>query len=496
MKKIREFLTRTIWNTPLSKMGRLRRAATSVVRVAYTTVDGVIGKRILVQASSLSYATLLATGPILAITIMFSSMFYRDRGKQFLYEKIIDVATFVMPAFNQMLPPSDTKDIAETESAVKADRAEAHKAISGAANSGGESGAEELSAERAKINPQIFEFIDNVSKGSRGAGAVGVITMLVTCVLLCVNMESSFNYIWGIRQGRPFWARMVFYFTLVFFGSVGTIFGMTFLATSHLSAFMKDIPVVSEYAPWITYFLGIGVMTLVLAFFYQFIPRTNVKWSAAFVGAVIVMALLLLNNKMSFIYISYIVKQQSFYGYFAIVAVAMFSLYIFWVMILAGGLITYAVQYVDFLSDDEAWLKMGMRARDCATLAVYAVVARSFVKREPEEATVESIALRLMLPKLAVISALSRLEREGLVCVAQNASADGDKVECFKPSHSPENLSIAGFADTIANASAVGNDALVVEKLSRSEPVVAAALAARAEYAQSKSASQSIASLL
>lgn len=80
------------------------------------------------------------------------------------------------------------------------------------------------------------------------------------------------------------------------------------------------------------------------------------------------MLMLMLNNKLSFIYIGYIVKQQNLYGYLAIVAVAMFSLYIFWLVILSGSQITYAVQYMDFLSDDDAWNAMGRVCARCAGL--------------------------------------------------------------------------------------------------------------------------------
>ena len=60
---------------------------------------------------------------------------------------------------------------------------------------------------------------------------------------------------------------------MIFFGSVGTIFGMTFLATSQLSSFVGGIPIISDYASWITYLIGMAVMTVVLASFYKFFPR-------------------------------------------------------------------------------------------------------------------------------------------------------------------------------------------------------------------------------
>jgi len=345
--RLKNFFGVEIWDAKYTEKGGIAWAWILLLRVVITTVNGILKNRVFVQASSLSYATLLAIGPILAITILFSGMFFKDKGDQFIYEKIMDAAAFVMPAVSEMMP----------------------------AGEGGQGG------DISKINPAVFEFINKISKGSVSGGAIGVATMLITCLLLCKNMEGALNFIWGVRKGRRWVDRIVFYFAMIFFGSVGTIFGMTFLATSQLAAFVKDIPVISDHSSWVTYLLGMGVMTVVLASFYKFFPCARVKWKAAFVGGFLIMLMLMLNNKLSFIYIGYIVKQQSLYGYLAIVAVAMFSLYIFWLMILIGGQITYAVQYMDYLSDDDAWRLMGSRMKSLCALAVFAEISREFYRR-------------------------------------------------------------------------------------------------------------------
>ena len=342
-EKIKRYATKTIWEKDISTMG-IKGKAVAFLRVLISTVGGIFGKRVLVQASSLSYATLLAIGPMLAIVIMFAGMFFRE-NKNAVYEKIMDAATFVMPAFNQIQQNAD--------------------------------------GQSSGINPEIVGFIDNISKAGAKAGAIGMLAMLATCLLLCVNAENAFNFIWGIKKGRKWINRIVFYFSMIFFGSVGMIFGMTFFTTSQMPKFLGDLPFVAQYltgyASWITYILGLGIITCVLAAFYKFIPPTRVKWKPAFVGAIVIMCLLVLNNKGSFLYISYIAKQQSFYGYLAIVAVAMFSLYIFWTMILVGCLITYSVQYVDFLSDDDAWNKMGDRENIICALAAFVEISRSLL---------------------------------------------------------------------------------------------------------------------
>ena len=82
---------------------------------------------------------------------------------------------------------------------------------------------------KREINPVVVAFINKILNGGTSAGAIGVATMLITCLLLCKNMEEAFNSIWGVRKGRKWVDRIVFYFALIFFGSVGTICGMTFL---------------------------------------------------------------------------------------------------------------------------------------------------------------------------------------------------------------------------------------------------------------------------
>ncbi len=167
--RIRRFATKTIWERDIAAMG-IKGKAVAFLRVLISTVGGIFGKRVLVQASSLSYATLLAIGPLIAIVLMFAGMFFRG-NKQIVYEKIMDAATFVMPAFNQI-----------------------------------QSGAD---GQSAGINPEIVAFIDNISKAGAKAGTIGLFAMLGTCLLLCVNMENAFNFIWVIKMGRNWINRIV-----------------------------------------------------------------------------------------------------------------------------------------------------------------------------------------------------------------------------------------------------------------------------------------------
>ena len=460
--RVKRYLTSDIWDVSMSDIVGVKAKGITLLRIIITTVTGILKKRILVQASSLSYATLLAIGPILAITILFSSMFFRDK-EDVISEKIVDAVGFVMPAFQHIdvLTERERQKAAEQRQA-EADAASSHE---GAAKDG-EPAQED--GDKAKINPAVTGFINKILQGSKAGGAIGVAAMLMTCL-----------------------DRIVFYFSMIFFGSVGTMFGMTFLATSQLSSYVKDIPFISDYASWVTYAAGMGIMTCVLAFFYKFIPTTRVKWHAAFIGAVIIMFALMLNNKLSFIYISYILKQSSFYGYLAIVAVAMFSLYIFWMLILMGGQIAYAVQYVDFISNEESWNKMGQRARQLSALAVFAEVSKAFYDAS-EAPTVDSLSMKLKLPKVVIRACIEWLEEKNLVSPTESI-VEGDDEIYFKPSVSPDTVSLSGFFDILTVNK---DDECVMKTLSGEEPAVAKALESFSHYADSTLPSKTVKDIL
>jgi|GEM_PF-694520 len=488
-----------LWTVSAESEHGFKRAAIVFARIVFAVVNGIIKKRIMVQASSLSYATLLAVGPILAITIMFSQLFFRDKDEAFFYDKIMDAATFVMPAFNEMLKEdaqhsyevsgtvadsvsadSSAAGVGASAESVKGgganavgngaapDAAHAATAAAGSASgkslSGASDGAHVAKTRRVVVNPRVYEFISNISKGSAKAGIFGVVAMLFTCLLLFVNMESAFNYIWGVEQGRNWINRIVFYFVMIFFGSVGSIFAAGFFATSTLARLFGNITFIREYLPWISYGLGVSVMLAVLSCFYKFIPFTKVGWKAALVGGAVVTLLLLLNNRGSFLYISYIAKQQSFYGYLAIVVIAMFSLYIFWIFLLSGGMIAYSVQFVGFYDDAHAWNKIGSRAKRMCALAVFCEVCKDFYNAGSGAKNLDELTVRLKLPSALLAMCVRWLCEKRLICFAEI----GDDT-VLKPSVAPDTMTVARLLEIL---SINDGDDLVFERLSGYENAV------------------------
>lgn len=478
ISKLADFFTFGIWSSDIHQMRGARAYAYGFLRVITTLVTGILKNKIPIQAASLSYTTLLALGPIIAVVIIFSGMVFREKGDEFLYNKIVEAMVFIMPAVNEVVdtPPSGRL---HAKADIEKPNAGSEKAAAAAESS--DAGSENSE----KINPKIKLLIKNISKGTTSLGIFGTITVVVTCLLLCINMESAFNSVWDLHKGRRWVLRLAFYWMLITLGVVMGLFGMTFLTGAQLGSVFKNIPIISQYANWGVQLVGIFAIIFALALFYKFMPNTRVKIVPAFVGAFIVAMLLIANNKMSFLYIGKIVQNQNFYGFLAIVPIVMFSLYIFWLFILTGAQITYAVQNIDFLSSSKVWKGTGFRVKEMIALAVYAKVAKPFCEGS-EAPTLEKISLELKTPKEITKACLDNLEDKDLICSIERSEIES---VVYKPSSDPENLTLAQFSKILSECE---SDEILLSDLAKESPAVRFASKMLAEFEASADSQKSI----
>lgn len=461
-----EFLTFGIWTSDIRSMPKFMAACYALLRAAVTTVTGIMKNRIPIQAASLSYTTLLALGPIVAVVVIFSGMVFREKGDRFVYDKIVEAMVFVMPAVNEVVEP-----------------------VPGFEGQSPEEQAREEEAEMSRINPEILALIEKISKGSTSLGIVGTLTVVLTCLLLCVNMESAFNTVWGVSKGRKWVMRFTFYWMLITLGVVLGLSGMTFLTGSQLGGIFKNIPVISEYSSWGTQLIGMGALVVALAMFYKFMPNTHVRLVPALVGAAAVTCLLLANNKLSFLYIGKVMQHQNFYGYLAIVPVAMFSLYIFWLFILTGAQITYAVQNIDFLASSQMWKRTGFKVRELIALAIYSEIAKAFYGDAPSP-TLRRLCDALNIPKEIAKAGILALEDKGLICSVEE---DEMSEPSYKPSHSPDSLTLSDFFKTMGEND---GDEIIERDIACRNATAAHAVESFSRYASGEYAKKTIRELL
>jgi len=326
------------------------------------------------------------------------------------------------------------------------------------------------------VNPDIVNLINGIITGARSASATaaGALSLLLIVLLLFKSVEDAFNDIWGVRLGRSLLMRMVFYWTILTLGAV-LFFGA--LALSAAGVFInvfknsldqvpggRELFVVLQWSlPAFSFTLLVAMLMLV----YRVIPNTRVTWRAAFVGAFVVAALLMLNNYVAALYVRRVTNEVNLYGSLAILPVLMIGLYIFWLYLLIGGVISYAVQNVHFRNSQAAWSQLSESMRERLSLVVLLTVARRFNDCLPP-VTASQLGELLKVPTQIINECLNRLAVMNLVTTLRPAANTPATEYCFQPARPLNRINLLEFKHLDDN---LGHDP-IGQALERIDPIL------------------------
>lgn len=454
-------LARDIW-TPASLrdrsvMGRLHAA----LRVASITGAGVIENRAASRAAALSFSSLLGLGPLVALAMMVAGFMLDERDPNLAVNTLNRLIKFVAPqiveyekvaANGSTIPREERSDVLTAaripEREPGPSRTSERRVAPAPAEREAEDGATE--EEALLVNPELVELIDGfVSTSRSGAvGALGALTLIIIVVQLFTSIETAFNEIWGVRRGRSWLLRIVFYWTVLTLGAVlffGALTGLS--AGAFLNAFAERLPYGAELMGALQFFLPAGsfvLLVLVLALFYRAIPNTHVYWRAAFIGALIVALLLVANNTLAFLYFRRVVLSRSLYGSLGVLPILMFGLYIFWFFVLLGGQISYAVQNVHFRNSQAAWHNLAESTRERLSLLVLLTVCRRFHECLPP-CTASQLSGLLGVPTQLLNECLNRLVGMKLLTPVPPAPGTATTDYRYQPARPLNRITLAAF---------------------------------------------------
>jgi membrane protein len=371
---------REIWQSAFLKDRSLRGCWYAVLRILSITVTVFFEARIANRAAALSFQSLLGLGPLLVLSVLVAGFAFGKNEPDMVANKLNDIIKLIAPQIAQY---------------------------------------EQVTQTASEVNPQLVEVITSIIERSRSgsAGAASISTLLLIVLLLFKSIEDTFNDIWGVRQGRSVLTRVVLYWTIL---TLGAILFFTAVATLSASTFLSvfeswlpgdlDLRAVGFFAQMFSFVL----LTVMLALFYRIIPNTRVFWSGASIGGLVVAALLLGNNFVQLLYVKRVLFERDLYGSLAIVFVLMFGLYVFWLFVLIGGVVSYAIQNVQFRNSQAAWSTLTESMRERLALVVFLTICRRFRECLPP-VSVSMLSGILKVPTQLLNECLNRLVRLQLI---------------------------------------------------------------------------------
>ncbi|ULJ68903.1 YihY family inner membrane protein [Wielerella bovis] len=189
----------------------------------------------------------------------------------------------------------------------------------------------------------VSDYLETFKLQAGKLTTIGIIAMLITVLMLIQTIEQIFNRIWAVRQQRSWWIRLPAYIALLILVPLGTGISLTLSAIIlPFDSLAREYPLFSGSlkSAW-----QIALDTLALALLYRTVPNSHVPLRHAFSGALLT-AICLEGAKWGFgVYLRHFNSYELVYGAFAVVPVFLIWLHLLWTIVLTGALLTACSNY-------------------------------------------------------------------------------------------------------------------------------------------------------
>ena len=396
INRITVFVTKDIWSFELYQKGPLRRAIANTVKVVVIAVRTFLDDKVMTKAAALTYSTLFAIVPILAL------IFAVARG--FGFENI----------------------------------------VTGLLKNG-------IIGENESLN-SVMQFIDGYMQYvSSGAFiGIGLLFLLFSVYSLADGIEANLNSIWHVKKSRRMGRKITDYFSLILLIPIGIIClcGMSALASSVLSH-MEGFQLLGGFAKFIIEdALPYVVAGLILTGFYIFMPNTKVRFKYAIIPGIIAGCLFQALQNLYFNGQFSLSSYNAIYGGFAALPLFLLWLNVSWAIILFGCELAYVSQNNDNFNYFKEPDKISRRHEDFYSLMVMACICKRFNRHETA-LTRKELADELHIPLRYVVSSLDTLTDSGLLeTVLQN----DEREPAYVPATDTKQLTVVKVLSAINNS--------------------------------------------
>ncbi|WP_299441508.1 YihY family inner membrane protein [uncultured Rhodospira sp.] len=188
----------------------------------------------------------------------------------------------------------------------------------------------------------VREKVDEFVQAAGGLTALGVVGIAITAVMLLVTIETALNAIFGVQSQRGMAPRLLVYWALVTLGPLllgasaslsGFLFTLGGMADAGPAALRGIGGLVARALPWV-------LTAVAFTLLFTVVPNRPVRpWDAAVGG--IVAAILVAVLRFGFlVYATNAQAYQTLYGALAVIPVFLVWMYLSWLVVLAGAVIT------------------------------------------------------------------------------------------------------------------------------------------------------------
>ena len=197
-----------------------------------------------------------------------------------------------------------------------------------------------LLPETGKVVQQyLLQFVGATGKLT----TVGVAGLVLTAIIMLTTIESAFNVIFRVTRPRPVITRVLVYWTSLTLGPL--LLGASFSLSGYLFALRKlvDKKAFAVADSFLTEMTPAFLLAVAFMLLYMTIPYRSVKLKNAAVGGIAAAFLFGVLRSSFGLFAANAATYQTLYGAMAVLPMFLIWMYMSWAVVLAGAVITAAL---------------------------------------------------------------------------------------------------------------------------------------------------------
>ena len=396
LSRLLKFLKIDIWNIQSKHLSGKKSFYLRLLRLVLLATRGVREDQLGLRASALTFYTILAIVPILAMAFAIAQGF----------------------GFEALLEARLLQEFPGQEAAMQ----------------------------------QVLSFANNLLERTRGGtmAGIGVVVLFWASINVLNHIEKSLNDIWDIKKSRSIWRKFSDYLSIMVLSPALIILSnsISVYIDTQVTLIVERISFLGFFSTpifWSLKLLPFLIIWMLFSFIYLLMPNTKVKLSSGVIAGLIAGGLYQL---LQFTYFSFqflLAKYNAIYGSFAAVPLFLFWLQLSWLIVLFGAEISYAHQNMDTYEFDQESRRISFRLKKQLALMISHLAIQRFVSaRRP--LSMAQLAGRLEIPIRLVHRIVADLTEGGIL-----AEVDGARPEepAYQPALDTSMLSISFIINAI-----------------------------------------------
>jgi membrane protein len=302
------------------------------------------------------------------------------------------------------------------------------------------------------VMTQVVTYAHNLLERTKGGmmAGIGIIVLFWASINVLSHIEQSLNDIWDVKKSRSIWRKFSDYLTIMVISPVLVILSgsVTVYIKTQVTTIVGGISFLGGISPFIYFLLKLlpfVIIWMLFALIYLLMPNTKVRFTSGMLAGFIAGALfqILQHTYLNFQFL--IAKYNAIYGSFAALPLFLIWLHLSWMIVFFGAEISFAHQNIGTFEFEKESRRISFGMKKLLALMVSHLVVQRFAGAG-KPFTMTQMSGRLEIPIRLVHRIVADLTESGIL---SEVASDEPEEPAFQPAVDTSLLSMGYIVGTL-----------------------------------------------